>query len=125
MADGELVVGLEVGAGKAMQAGVELPLYPLAGEDMEVQEGSKGTARVSEEVSMQAVEVVAMEEVAGEVRLSMVEDSAPTLVALDRASVVLAGMVVVKALEVPAKDLVEDLERQHHRVTKAPGRRSK
>ena len=125
MADGGLVVGLEVGAGKAMQAGVELPLYPLAGEDMEVQEGSKGTARVSEEVSMQAVEVVAMEEVAGEVRLSMVEDSAATLVALDRASVVLAEMVGVRALEVLAKALVEDLELQHHQVMKAPERRSK
>jgi len=48
-----------------------------------------------------------------------------TLVALDRASVVQAEMVVVKALEVPAKALVEDLERQHHQATKAPERRSK
>ena len=79
-----------------------------------------------EEVSMQAVEAVAMEEAAGGVHLSMVEDSeVATLVALDRASVVQAEMVVVKALEVPAKALVEDLERQHHQVTKAPERRSK
>ena len=126
MADGEPVVGLEVGAGKAMEAGVELTLYPLAGEDMEVQGGSRGRVRVLEEVSMQAVEAVAMEEAAGEVRLSMVEDSeVATLVALDRASVVQAEMVVVKALEVPAKALVEDLERQHHQVTRAPERRSK
>jgi len=66
-----------------------------------------------------------MEEVAGEVRLSMVEDSAATLVALDRASVVLAEMVGVRALEVLAKALVEDLELQHHQVMKAPERRSK
>lgn len=126
MADGELVVGLEVGAGKAMQAGVELPLYPLAGEDMVVQEGSRGRVRVSAEVSMQAVEAVAMEEAAGGVHLSMVEDSeVATLVALDRALVVLAEMVAVKALEVPAKALVGDLEHQHHQVTKAPERRSK
>ena len=115
-----------MGAGKAMQAGVELPLYPLAGEDMEVQEGSRGRGRALEEDLMLAVEVVAMEEVAGEVRLTMVEDlEVGKLVALGRALVVLAGMVVVKALEVPAKDLVEDLERQHHQATKAPERRSK
>lgn len=125
-ADGERVVDLEVGAGKAMQAGVGLPLYHLAGEDMEVQEGSRGRGRALVEVSMLAAEVVAMEEAAGEVRLTMVEDlEVEKLVALDRASVVLAGMVVVKALEVPAKDLVEDLERLHHQATKAPERRSK
>ena len=125
MVGGELVVGLEVGAGKAMQAGVELPLYPLAGEDMEVLEGSRGRGRASEEVSMQAVEAVAMEEVAEEVRLIMVVDLVETLVVLDRASVVLAEMVVGKALEVPAKALAEDLERQLRRVTKVPERRNK
>ena len=127
-ADGERVVDLEVGAGKAMQAGVGLHLYHLAGEDMEVLEGSRGRGRALEEVSTPAVEVVAMEEVAGEVGLTMVEDlEVEKLVALGRASVVLVGMVVVvKALEeVPAKGLVEDLERQHHRVTKAPERPSK
>ena len=126
--DGERVVDLEVGAGKAMQAGVGLPLYPLAGEDMEVLEGSRGRGRALEEVSTLAVEAVAMEEVAGEVGLTMVEDlEVEKLVALGRASVVLVGMaVVVKALEeVPAKVLVEDLERQHHRVTKAPERPSR
>ena len=125
MAVGELVVGLEVGAGKAMQAGVELPLYPLAGEDMEDLEGSRGRGRASEEVSMQAVEAVAMEEVAGEVRLIMVVDLVEMLVVLDRALVVRAGMVVGKGLEVPAKALAEDLERQRRRVTRAPERRNK
>ena len=125
-ADGERVVDLEVGAGKAMQEGVGLPLFLLAGEDMGVQEASRGRGRALEEDLMLAVEVVAMEEVAGEVRLTMVEDlEVGKLVALGRALVVLAGMVVVKALEVPAKDLVEDLERQHHQATKAPERRSK
>ena len=125
-ADGEQVVDLEVGAGKAMLEGVGLPLFLLAGEDMEVQEASRGRGRALEEDLMLAVEVVAMEEVAGEVRLTMVEDlEVGKLVALGRALVVLAGMVVVKALEVPAKDLVEDSERQHHQATKAPERPSK
>ena len=125
-ADGERVVDLEVGAGKAMQAGVGLPLFLLAGEDMGVQEASRGRGRALEEDLMLAVEVVAMEVVAGEGRLTMVEDlEVGKLVALGRALVVLAGMVVVKALDVPAKDLVEDLERLHHQATKAPERRSK
>lgn len=124
--DGGQVVGLEVGAGKAMQAEVVLPLYPLAGEDMGVQEGSREKVRALEEDSMLAVEAVATEEVAGEVRLTMEEDlEAAMLGALGKDSVVLAGTVVVKALEVPAKVLGEDLEHQHHRVTKAPGRHSK
>ena len=126
MEDGGQVVGLEVEADKAMQAGEGLPLYPLAGGDMEVQEDSRGRARASEEVSMPAVEAVAMEEAAGEARQTMAEDlEGAMLGALGRASVVLAEMVVARALEVPVKALVEDLERQHRQVTKAPERRSK
>ena len=52
--------GLEVAAGKAMVAGVGHPLFPLAGEDMEVLEGSRGKEIALGEVLMAAVEVVAM-----------------------------------------------------------------
>ena len=117
MVGGEQVGGLEVAAGKAMVAGVGHPLFPLAGEDMEVLEGSRGKEIALEEVLMAAVEVVAMAGVVKGLEELAKASGEVSMVAVE--VVAMAG--AVKALE----ELAKALEHLHHLETTVPERRSK